>query len=258
MNDIPTVHPCTLTVVVPALNEEGNLDATLKGLLDELARLQINAEVIVVNDGSTDGTGRIAERCAGRERRVRVIHHPRPRGVGASFMECAGSARGSFITWFPGDGENDPAELLKYVELMKKIDIVVPFVVNQKCRRWTRRVISSLFCNIFNRSFGTAFKYMNGNIIFKTDLLRGLHIRNSGFLCWAEMLLKLTRAGASYAEVPVRIPEKGRSAGSSKAFSLRSISDVLTGYARLFWDIHCGPSDAGVRAARKEAADDGV
>ena len=229
---------CDLTVVVPALNEEGNLSSTLEGLLSELTLSRINAEVVVFNDGSEDRTGEIAEQFAKADQRVKVVNHQSPRGIGASFVEALREARGKYITWFPGDGENDPGELLKYWDLLKYVDIIVPFVINKNVRTRIRRIISSLFLLIINLSFGTSFNYTSGNIIFRTELLRKIRIRETGFLCSTEMLLRLAKAGALYAEVPVCIQPMGRKSGSSKAFSVRSIINTVIGYILLFLDLH--------------------
>jgi dolichol-phosphate mannosyltransferase len=238
LKDRTKLVSCDLTVVVPALNEEGNLSSTLEGLLGELTLSRIDAEVVVFNDGSEDRTGEIAEQFAKTDHRVRVINHKSPRGIGASFVEALREARGKYITWFPGDGENDPGELLKYWDLLKYVDIIVPFVVNKNVRPRKRRIISSLFLLIINLSFGTSFNYTSGNIIYRTELLRKIRIRETGFLCSTEMLLRLAKAGALYAEVPVLIRPMGRKSGSSKAFSPRSIINVFTGYILLFLDIH--------------------
>jgi dolichol-phosphate mannosyltransferase len=238
LRNMTELDHCDLTVVVPALNEEGNLLQALERLLNELSVSQINAEVIVFNDGSEDRTGEIAEQFAKTDRRVRVVNHQSPRGIGASFVEALGQAKGKYITWFPGDGENEAGEILKYWDILKYVDIIVPFVVNRNVRSRIRRIISSLFLLIINLSFGTSFNYTSGNTIYRTELLRKIRIRNTGFLCSTEMLLKLTKAGALYAEVPVRIQPKGRESGSSKAFSPRSIVNAVIGYILLFLDIH--------------------
>lgn len=229
---------CDLTIVVPALNEEGNLSSTLKGLLNELDLAHLNAEVIVFNDGSQDRTGEIGEDIAREDPRVWVVHHRLPKGVGASFIEGLHNARGKYITWFPGDGENEPGELLKYLEHMKHFDIVVPFATNTNVRTKLRRFLSATYRFIINFSFGTSFKYTNGNMIYRTDLLQKVHIRNTGFLCFTEILIKLSREGASHVEVPVQIQPKGRNSGSSNAFHPRSIINIVSGYIRLLLDIH--------------------
>jgi glycosyltransferase involved in cell wall biosynthesis len=229
---------CDLTIMVPALNEEGNLHSTLEMLLAEITRSRINVEVFVVNDGSKDGTGKIAERFAETDSRVSVINHQSPQGIGASFMESLKQARGEYITWFPGDGENNPRELLKYFGIKDYVDIIIPFVVNMNVRTRLRQIISSVFIFIVNLSFGTRFNYTNGNNIYRTEFFKKINIRNTGFLFSTEILLKLTKAGAIYAEVPVRIEPGGRKSGSSKAFSLRSVIGIMSGFIRLFFEVN--------------------
>jgi len=231
-----TPRSCIVTIVVPALNEEANLPGALDGLLEAVLRAGVAAEVIVFNDGSTDRTGEIADRYARSDSRIRVVHHPRPRGIGVSFMEAIVEARGNCITWFPGDGENDPDELLKYLDLMNRVDVLVPFVVNRGVRPLVRRFLSALCVRVVNFSFGTNFNYTNGNIIFRTSPLRRLRLRNTGFLCFTEMLVKSVRGGALYAEAPVRL--RGRKGGTSKAFSPRAVCAIFSGYLLLLADVY--------------------
>jgi len=228
----------SLCVIVPGLNEEAAVRGAVEELVAALRSAAVEWEIIVVNDGSTDRTGEIAEELARREPRIRVIHHERPMGVGYSFLEGIGAASTSVLTWGPADGENDPAELLKYLPLIEHVDIVIPFVINKGVRPLLRRVLSALYLSIIYMTFRTRFNYTNGNIIYRRKVFDAIHPRSTGFLVHAECLVRAIRAGFTFAEVPVVL--KRRVEGDSKAILFKSFVGVVRAYLALRWSLYLG------------------
>ena len=225
----------SLTVIVPGLNEEENIRLAVKELIDALGVIVVDWELILINDGSTDRTGEIADDLASFDRRIRVIHQERPMGIGYSFQDGIKASSKSVVTWLPADGENDPRELLKYLPLIEHVDIVIPFVINKRIRPLYRRILSAIYLAIINLSFGTRFNYTNGNIIYRKSVFESVHPRYNGFLVHAECLVRAIKAGYTFAEVPVTI--KKRHEGDSKALLLNSFFCVCLEYIGLFWDI---------------------
>lgn len=226
----------SLSVVVPALNEESNLEEAVRNMVDALNITCTEWEIIVVNDGSTDKTGEIAERLSANEPRIKVLHYEYPHGIGYCFREGILNAGKNALTWLPGDGENDPAEILKYLALLNQVDMVVPFVINKEVRSKSRRLFSKLYVGIVNLFFGTSFNYTNGNIIYRSTIFKNVKPESTGFLFQTESLIKATRAGFTFAEVPIKI--KGRSSGRSKALTLKSFYNISREFIGLFLKIH--------------------
>ena len=83
----------TLTLVLPAFNEEGNIATTVEAACGTLAQVALEWEIIIVNDGSADGTGEICDQLTSSNRRVRVVHHVTNRGYGAALKSGIISAR---------------------------------------------------------------------------------------------------------------------------------------------------------------------
>jgi glycosyltransferase involved in cell wall biosynthesis len=228
--------PLSLTVVVPALNEERHLAGVVAGIREALEPAGWDWEVIVVNDGSTDRTGAIATGLSENDPRIKVLHHDRPGGVGFSFRHGASLATKHAVTWVPGDGQNDLTEILKYLPLLEHVDIVVPFVVNTGVRSFARRVISTLYLWIINLSFGISYTYTNGTAAYRVRIFKVVKLSSNGFFFSTECLIKSTRAGFIFAEVPVRLRE--RSGGVSKAMSLKSLYSVVRDFLKLFYAVH--------------------
>ena len=102
-----------LSIIMPALNEEKNIAAAVGSTLRAFGDCDIDGDIIVVNDGSTDGTRAIVEKAMRDDDRVSLINHDRPQGIGASFWEGVDRAGGEAVCLMPGDNENDPWEIFQ-------------------------------------------------------------------------------------------------------------------------------------------------
>lgn len=226
----------TLSVVMPCLNEQDNVASAMRRTLAAFDRYGIEGEIVVINDGSTDGTAGVVRAFAGCHQNVRLIEHARPMGIGASFWDGVRNARNDFVTMFPGDDENDPDDALLCYYLTRDVDIIVPFIHNAEVRSIWRRLISSLYRFIINISFGTNLNYTNGTVVYNRAILDGVTLKSNGFLYQAELLIKLIRAGYLYAETPHFLSCRG--SGKSKALTLKSFLQVTRSYLRLIWEVH--------------------
>ena len=227
-----------ITAVMPSLNEEKNLETAVRNVILSYERLKINGEIVIVNDGSTDGTGKRAEALKERHPFIQVLHHDRPQGIGGSFWDGVAAARGEAVVMIPGDGENDAAEILRYLPLMDQVDLVVPYVFNRQVRSKARRKISNLYRGIINLTFGTTLNYMNGTVLYRKSILDGIELQARGFFYQTELLIKCLRAGYLYAEVPYALLQ--RAAGRSKATSFRSLRNVVMAYLALLGQVYGG------------------
>ncbi len=226
----------TLSVIMPALNEEVNIESAIVSTLKSLKNHNIEGEIIVVNDGSTDNTKVIIERLIQAKNPLTLINHIKPKGIGYSFFEGAKKSNKDIVVMFPGDNENDPDDALVFINLMNHVDILVPFVHNIEIRNRWRRLISSIYRFIINMSFGVHLNYTNGTVFYRRAILEDVNLRSSGFFYQAELLIKLIRKGYLFAEVPNFLSK--RQNGKSKAISFKSLFKVSKSYIKLFVDIH--------------------
>lgn len=222
----------SLTVIVPALNEESNIEKTITNAAKVFTGRNLDWEISIVNDGSSDRTGEIADRLAEQNKRIKVFHHQSPKGIGCCFKDGIESAEKEYITWLPADGENDPVELIKYFHLVEHVDIIVPFVINAGVRSWGRQVLSTIYSWIINMTFGTMFNYTNGNIIYSNRVFQTFRPVSCGFFYQTECLIKAVRSGFTFAEVPVRLNR--RISGKSKALSIKSFYSIFKDFVRVF------------------------
>ncbi|MBI4405539.1 MAG: glycosyltransferase family 2 protein [Deltaproteobacteria bacterium] len=213
---------------MPSLNEETNIERAVANVVHSFERLGTGGEIIVVNDGSTDGTDDVISALQKKYSNLRTLKHERPMGIGKSFWDGVRTAQGECVTMLPGDGENDAYEILRYLPLMEHTDLVIPFVFNRATRSLARRIVSFLYRAIVNLSFGTTLNYMNGTVIYRRCILNEIELSSTGFFYQAELLMRCIRRGYLYAEVPYGLFQ--REGGKSKAISLKSLRRVMGDY----------------------------
>lgn len=225
-----------ITIIMPTLNEEKNISAAISNTLKALEDYNIRGEVIVINDGSTDGTQDLVMAIIQKDKRVRVVKHDTPKGIGASYWEGVDAAIGDVITWLPGDNENDPWEIFRYHKLLEHVDIVIPFIFNKQDRSIFRNLLSFMYRFIINTTFRVNFNYTNGTVLQRQSILKELDFRSNGFFFQTDILIRAVKRGYLFAEVPHRLGM--RKDGISKAVSFPSLLLVIKGYMRLLRDFY--------------------
>ena len=223
-----------VSMIIPALNEEQNISKAIINCLNCLDSLDINEELICVNDGSSDKTESVIKNLIKSDARVRLINHNEPKEFGASLWHGVELAKGNAVTDSTGDNENDQWETLRYLNLIKEVDIIIPFVHNPYVRSFFRRFLSFLFLSIINNTFRTRLNYTNGTVIYKLSVLKQLQQKSSGFFFQTDILIRLIKNGYMFAEVPYRLGMREDSV--SKAISFPSFINVIKGYIKLLID----------------------
>lgn len=235
--------PYSISVIMPSLNEAANLTAAVNNVIESFKTFGVRGEIVIVNDGSSDKTGEIAEGLSREHPFIQVLHHESPQGIGASFWDGVWKSQGETVTMVPGDGENDAHETIRYLPLMEHVDILIPFVYNKNIRSFKRRVLSVVYRGIINLAFGMTLNYMNGTVIYRKAILSGVTFRSKGFFYQTELLIKTIRRGYLFAEVPYALSQ--RAGGVSKATTLRSLMKVTSNFISILTDVYI--RDRGVQ-----------
>ena len=195
-----------LSIVVPVLNEE----ATLRSILERVnaVELPLEKEIIVVDDGSTDGTPAIAEEMAAKLP-IRVVRHPRNRGKGAAVRTGLEHVTGDFVLIQDADLEYDPAEYPKLLQPL--IDGVADAVYGARFLGGPHRVLyfwhyvgnrcltlaTNALYNINLNDMETCFKAM------RTDMVRRLRLGANRFGIEPEITAQLVKKKARIYETPI-------------------------------------------------------
>jgi len=227
----------SLSVVIPALNEEGNIQGSLDAVTAAAERHFGDYEIIVVNDGSTDRTAAIIQSNMLRSPRIRMLSHEQPWGFGASYHDGRRSATKTYTTMVHGDNAFDPQTLSNFLSHVGKADVICGYIANPEARSWTRRLISSVYTTAVNILFLMHLRYFNGLQVHKTEWLQRADVKSGGFGFQAELLIKAIKEGRTYLEVPTIHTERP-GGGETKIFKLKNIRSVVTTVAGIFmWNI---------------------
>jgi dolichol-phosphate mannosyltransferase len=225
-----TVSPRTdtrqsLSVVIPAYCEAENILDTLDNVTRALGPLDLTQEILVIDDGSTDGTAALVESNRHRFPTVRLLINERNMGFGWSYRRGVDAAALNHIVMVHGDNAWGHATLREFFSHVGEADIIIGHTRSMlRSRTWTRTAISKTFTWIVNRITHRRLKYFNGLQIHQAPVLKSLRIESSGYGFQAEVLVKALRLTKTYLEVPMDLIE--RTQGTSKAFTVKNVVDV--------------------------------
>jgi len=212
----------SITIIVPALNEEKNLQKAVKDICQQAEKHGLDYEIIIFDDCSQDKTPEIAEQLAKENPRIKVTHNKTTKGLSYNYKKGIQLASKEYVIMLPGDGENTLEGLIEYIG---EADIIIPYVLNPEVRPWIRRVISKTFTFLVNLLGGLNLKYYNGTVIHKTEIVRKIApLVNDGFGYQAEILTRLIKSGADYKEIGINIQKKQNN--TTKAFTLKNFIRV--------------------------------
>lgn len=226
-----------ITILVPAYNEEKNLTDVIRQLERFIPAYTPDYEILIIDDGSTDTTGMVADTMAAKNRHIRVIHHAINRGFGITVKDGIAQAAKTYITGLPGDNDTDVRLIEQFLRQLGHADLLIGIMRDNHQRSLIRRFLSRGFVNLMNLVFGLHLTYYNGYIACKTDLLRSIPIQSEGFAIFAEIKVRLLSRGATYKEIP--FTHTGRKHGESKAVSWKSFLQTLRTIGILVWDSYC-------------------
>ena len=207
----------SLSYFFPAHNEEANLEGLVAEALATLPSLADAFEIVIVNDGSRDATGRIADELAGANPDVvRAVHHPVNLGYGAALRSGFRAAGHDHVAFTDGDRQfrvEDVGRLIERLAAADQPDVVVGFRIKRAdplvrtlyARAY--RLANRIFFGLRVRDVDCACK------LFRREALQGIAVDSGGAFFSAELLIKLHAAGRSIAEVGV--PHFARTAGSA-------------------------------------------
>jgi len=223
-------HHTRVSVVVPAFDEAGNIERMVGDCLRYLPTFTRAFEVIVVDDGSRDGTREICERLAREDDRVRAIHHPFNLGYGAAQKSGFLAARYDWVALVPGDNQFDIRDLASYLAARHDADVIGGVRQDRK-ERWDRRWASSLFNRYMRATHGVTLTDINWVKLYRRSLLDQITLETPGFSADAEVIVKLAALGARMKEL--RVQHLPRTWGEETHVSVRTITHTAMELLRL-------------------------
>ncbi|PIV00182.1 glycosyltransferase family 2 protein [Candidatus Shapirobacteria bacterium CG03_land_8_20_14_0_80_39_12] len=226
-----------LSLFFPAYNEEANLKETVEKAIPVLSKVANKFELIIVDDGSKDRTGEIADKLAKKYSFIRVIHHRSNKGYGEALKSGFYSAKYEWIVFTDSDGQLDFSEVAKLIEVKNDVDIVVGYRLDRQdslVRKlfgtgWT--MLANLLLGTKVRDVDCAFKLINKKVI---ETIPRLESTRGGMIS-PELLGRAIKAGFKIKEVGVHhfSRTKGKQSGAELKVILKSFIDL----GKLWWQI---------------------
>jgi glycosyltransferase involved in cell wall biosynthesis len=220
-----------ITCSILAWNELQTLRSVVNDLNGSMEALGVPGEILIVDDGSTDGTSALADDLAAVHPGIRVIHHPTNLGLGAAYRTALAEGRGTYLTFFPADGQFAGSLLSRFFPLIEDYDLVLG---NLPARRDSLkgRLLSRAERLLYSVLFGSVPR-LEGMFMVRRSILPSIPLRSTGrghANVW-ELVIRAARAGYRYTGVPIEV--RPRVAGASKVNNFRTIYANLLQTVRL-------------------------
>jgi glycosyltransferase involved in cell wall biosynthesis len=217
-----------LSVVIPILNEAPNLETLHREFTQALESTGRPYEILLIDDGSTDGSFEILKRLQAVDRRLRVIRFRRNFGQTAAFAAGITAARGSIVITADGDLQNDPRDIPAMLErLAQGADIVCGWRKNRQDAFFSRRLPSTLANRLISWATGVRLNDYGCSLkIFRAEIIKALHLRGE-----MHRFLPALASGIGVTIVEMPVNHRARQHGKSKygiSRTLRVILDLLT------------------------------
>lgn len=228
--------PGKLSLVLPAHNEQDNIEIVVNRALETLPDHAPSFEILVVNDGSRDSTGRIIDRLHEQDSRVVPIHHRVNRGYGGALKSGFTVSTGDFVMFMDADRQFDIADIKLLAPFVDLFDIIAGFRM-ERSDPIHRRINAEIFNLAVRILFGVHMRDLDCAFkIFRGEQIRSLSLTTSGALINAEIQAKLRRQGATL--VQIGVPHHPRVAGQATGGDLKVILRAMRETVSLWVRMH--------------------
>ena len=223
----------SISVVLPAHNEEGNIEAVVRRSLEVLPTIADRFEILVVDDGSKDRTGEIADRLESEGSRVRALHHPRNLGYGNAWRTGIEAATSDWIFFMDSDRQFDIEEIAKLAAQAGDADIVAGYRIRRR-DPYYRFLVGSCFNILVTLLFDVHLRDIDcGFKMFRSYLLKPMELESPGALINTEIHAKANLVRARVVEVGINhFPRQvGRQSGTKVRVMASAVAEII----RLRW-----------------------
>jgi len=217
----------SITIAIPAFNEEENIEWVVKSCLEDLPKYFNNYEVLIVDDGSHDKTKEISDNLSKQSRFVRVIHQPNG-GYSKAMSTGIFNASKEFVAYVPADGQYYVRDMNKMFPFMESSDVVLGFRGIRKDYNIYRKILSYGYLALLWILFGITVKDLNGPTIWRTKEVKKLKriysINSKGVFILAEIVARFKKRKLRISEASSIY--RSRRAGSVKNTKFRVVKDT--------------------------------
>lgn len=228
-----------VTIAMPAYDEAPNLERVAAEALAALLATGVTGELLIVDDGSTDGTGALADEIARRDTRVRVVHHQTNRGFSGAMTTSLRKANGDWVFLVPADGQIVMSDLGRFLAARAEADIVVG-VRAHRPEHLGRKMLSRAFHKISKTIFPVPLAEFSSVFLFRRALVDAMPIRSRprGATFLPEVLFRADQRHARFQQLFIepRARYAGRAKGAQLSVATRTLLELVRLAPLVRWD----------------------
>lgn len=225
-----------LSIIVPAYNEEHSLEKAIFSLLQATKEIKLDYEIVIVNDGSNDRTGIIAEDLVKTYPRMRVIHHTVNQMIGGAIISGIKSANYSKVIVSPVDSPLTTQQLKMFIEASKEADVVCGYRSYRKGYKWWMRFLSGIYRKFCITIFRVKLKDFTWISLYDKEKILSLNPQFRGIAFFPEVLVKSVTKGFKIKQIECEM--ETRFTGKPTVSRPSRIIGLLFETLRLWWHIN--------------------
>jgi len=234
-----------ISVFFPVYKDERTVERVTQKAIKVLSEVADQYEIIIIDDGSPDRSGEIADELARQYPFVSVVHHPKNLGYGAALKSGFAKARYEWICFTDGDDEYDIFDLRKLIALRDFYDLVITFRY-VKIYSGDRQFISWVYNGVLRALFRTSYRDISTGLrLVRKSVIDRIDCQSNSPFIGAELTIKVMLKGYRVGEVGIQTfpREFGKGASTSVANIMATIRDMLRTYRTIFSDTYDLPED---------------
>lgn len=191
----------TISAVIPVYNEENNVENAIAALQTVLKTGFSDYEILVIESGSTDRTAEIADRIAGNDPHIRVIHQISREGLGSAIRLGFANSLMDYILYIDGDEPFEVARIEEIIPLIQKYDAVIGYRAGRR-ESFRRRLLSGVYNGLVQFFFRLDVRDVNFSMkVVSRSLVKRIKLRANGCFYDAELIAEIRRTGTEICEV---------------------------------------------------------
>lgn len=190
-----------LGIVMPAFNEEKNIEKTLSGLLTAAEGFGIDLEIVVVNDGSSDNTGKIVSDLTKNDSRIIFAEHKTNKGFGEAVRTGISRSRKERLLLVPADGQFNPDEIKMFLYALDEYDMVIGVRSARSGYSLFRQFVSFMYIGMVKVLFGVSYRDTNWVQAWRRKIFKIVKPDSKGVFFLQETITRANRAGYKVGEV---------------------------------------------------------
>lgn len=210
----------SLSVVIPAYNEGGNLINVVKETVQDAAKISNDFEIIIVNDGSSDNTAEIADTLAKTYKQVRVIHHQKNQGLALAWRHGIQACKNDIILYIEGDGQQPFKDQHDLLEKIQHADLVLGTRSDRFDYTPFRKMMSFGFLFLIWILFGLKYKDVGWSQAYRRKIFERIEMKSITPFFDTEVVIKALRNGFRVTEA--RSYYRSRKTGSTSLGNMRT------------------------------------